>query len=63
MVLQVPCLVPCRFHILRSYLHGSNSGFDTTSKHFIGEDMGMEMKMPVEKAKKRALELMCKGYH
>jgi len=28
-----------------------------------GEDAGMEMKMSVEKAKKRAVELMYKGYH
>lgn len=63
MVLQGPAWCLWRFHILRSYLHGSNGGFDTNSKQFIGEDMGMEMKMPVEKSKKRALELMYKGYH
>jgi hypothetical protein len=32
-------------------------------KHFSGEDIGMEMKMSVEDAKKRALELMRRGYH
>jgi hypothetical protein len=30
---------------------------------FVAEDISMEMKMSVEKAKQRALELMYRGYH
>jgi ribosomal protein S26 len=30
---------------------------------FVTEDIGMEMKMSVEKAKQRAVELMYRGYH
>jgi hypothetical protein len=30
---------------------------------FVTEDISMEMKMSVEKAKQRALELMYRGYH
>lgn len=33
------------------------------ANHFIGEKTDMEMKMTVEAAKKRALELMYRGYH
>jgi hypothetical protein len=33
------------------------------ANHFIGEKTDMEMKMTVEEAKKRALELMYRGYH
>ena len=44
--------------VIREYAHGLDGKAPKN-----GEDISVEMKMSVEKAKKRALELMYKGYH
>jgi len=46
------------FFAICEYVHGLDENIPKNR-----EDAGMEMKLSVEKAKKRAVELMYKGYH
>lgn len=45
------------------YANDRSSDKNGTQPFNLLEDIGMEMRMSVEKAKQRALELMGRGYH